>query len=453
MAFSNTLAEIRFGTGRSRNTSAPGDKGALLKSLLTADQMVVRHRTDRFMDRVAMTQEIRKLRRTRDESDDQKRAFRRAVRKGRETIGRDLGRIIARAAHTGSGFRERLVWFWADHFTIAAPNLERKLMILPYIDEAIRPHIAGRFEDMLLAVATHPAMITYLDQQISAGPNSVRAGRVENAGLNENLAREILELHTLGVGGRYDQTDVRNFAKLLTGMTVNREGELSYRQNFAEPGQQRVLGALYGGAAPDLDDIRAALRAIAAHPDTATHLARKLAVHFISDTPPDEIVAQMAAAYRDSAGELHHVYQRMLDHPSAWEPSLQKVRRPMEFIAASARAFGVAQSLQRMELTRLRQTVWTPLMRMGQKWLEAPGPDGWPEAAQAWITPQSLAARIEWAMSAPSAWMRQLPDPSAFLETALGDLASSELRFAAQGAETRADGIGLILASPEFHRR
>lgn len=452
MAFSPLLAELRFGTGRGPGLAAPRNRGAMLAALRGPDEMARRFPMGTYAERFGDVREWSRLRRARNDSDADKRAFR-LFNRGLTARGYgDLGRQIARGAETTDGFRERLAWFWADHFTVTARRQHLIQTIPAYIDEAIRPNMTGRMADLLIAVVMHPAMLSYLDQNASIGPNSPRGSQGDGRGLNENLAREILELHTLGVGGAYGQTDVRQLAELLTGLSVDRAGAMAFRPRFVEPGAEEILGETYGGRG-GLAPIRAALGAICDHPDTVRHVCRKLAIHFLADAPPEAVVADMIAAWGATGGQLMAVYDAMLAHPMSWAVPLRKVRRPLDYVVAAARALGVGAQAPEAGIRVLRDTVRAPMALMGQAWMQAPGPDGWPEASEAWITPQALAARIDWAMKVPGQWRDSLPDPRVFLEETLGDLASERLRFAAAGAETRAAGIGLILASPEFQRR
>ena len=357
---------------------------------------------------------------------------------------------LARALDAPSAFRERLVHFWADHFTVIAKNGFGVLLPGAFVDEAIRPHIGGSFADILRASTLHPAMLGYLDQVQSVGPKS-RTGRRRERGLNENLAREVIELHTLGVGASYTQADVTQMAELLTGLTVNRKGFL-FRPEMAEPGAETVLGVTYDG--DGVEPILAVLRDIATRPDTAAHIARKLAVHFVSDTPDEGMVQAMTAAFADTGGDLPAVYRAMLDHPSAWVPELAKARQPLDFIVAALRALGVdGARLMDMGEGPFRKILFTPLAGMGQPWQSPRGPDGWPEVAEAWITPQLLAARVTWAMAAPSRLVADLPEPEALLTRALGTVADARVAWAAVRAETRDQGVGVIFASPMFNRR
>ncbi|GIT90761.1 hypothetical protein JANAI62_12160 [Jannaschia pagri] len=451
MTLSPTLAAVRFGTGLSPQVPAPRGASDMLDRLAGPDHMAQRFPQPGWDVRVAGVMQWIRLRQNRKNGDAAVDAFREHARVFNAGYHADLARIVARAARTEDGFRERLAWFWADHFTVSEGQGRLRKTISGYTEDAVRPYITGRFGDLLVSAVMHPAMVSYLDQDRSVGPGSRRGQR--GGGLNENLAREVLELHTLGVGGSYTQSDVRQLAELLTGLTVTKEGLPHFQPNSAEPGAEIVLGRSYGQErAADSGAIVRVLQDLAVHPDTARHLSAKLARHFLADTPPDGLVQAMAVRWIATDGDLLSVYGVLLDHPVSAEPTLRKVRRPLEFVAAATRALGPVDRLPEQGNRLIRTMLINPMRLMGQPLQRAPGPDGWPEAAEAWVTPQTLAARIQWGMDLAGRWPN-LPDPRAFVDTALADLASPRTRFAAQAAEDRRSGIGLILSSPEFQRR
>ena len=227
----------------------------------------------------------------------------------------------------------------------------------------------------------------------------------------------------------------------------------SYRKSRAEPGEKTVLGRTYGTSGARLEGIFAALDDLARHPATAMHLARKIAVHFVSDTPDSALIDAMASRYRDTDGDLHAVYAAMLTHPSAWDFAQRNVKSPIDFVGSTLRALDVApRQIQNAKPGRILNNLMMPLALMGQEYGSAPGPDGWPEADPQWITPQRLAARLQWAMGVPHLMRRVLPDPRDFVDIALGQDVPEEVRFAANAAEDRAEGVGLVLASPAFQR-
>lgn len=458
--FDPQFAERRFGTGLGPDAALAGSTGAVLAALGARDDMAARYPIDPVESIWPTVNDLAVLRRTRRRmmgTDGQKEAsaaYSKARRALRETANRNMVNTLLRGARAPIGFRERLAQFWADHFTAAPRQRELRFFRDNFVESTIRPHVGGHFADMLKAAVTNPVMLAYLDQHLSAGP-STRMGKRRGRGLNENLAREVLELHTLGVGGAYAQTDVRQLAELFTGLGYRARDGFVFRDSWAEPGAEKILGRTYGNEGrATVEPIYKALEDLARHPDTATHLARKLAVHFVADTPSDGLVKAMEQAYRDTGGHLAAVYEAMLEHPDAWTHESSNFKQPIEFLWSSLRALGVRDA-QLNDLTAGRVQVFLagPLTVMGQSWRAPLGPDGWPEEDAEWITPQGMAARITWAMRAPSQIMGTLPDPRDFVKTALGDRVPPRLAFAVEGAEDAVSGVGLTLISPAFQRR
>lgn len=446
----STLAAIRFGTGLSPEIPAPRGPQDLLRGLRAPDDVARSFPVESWVDRFARLDEWGRLRRARRDSDDALEAFQAVNRIVSGGYHKDLQNAVLRGVTTTAGFRERLHWFWASHFAVSDGGGHLRRNIASYHEEALRPHLAGRFADLLTAAVTHPAMLVYLDQTRSIGPNSVRGRR--GGGLNENLAREVLELHTLGVGGGYTQADVGQLAELLTGLSLAKDGSMAFRRNLVEPGAETVLARSYGGDTPNRHDIIAVLADLSVHPKTARHVSFKLARHFVADVPDAGLVQAMTDAWTRSDGDLMQVYAAMLEHPAAWAPGLRKARQPLDMVVAAVRAAGAASQLGDLRLGQVRRGLTEPMQRMGQPWLRPPGPDGWPEEAEAWITPQGLAARLDWIAQFVEG-METPIDPRVFVDTALGPLAGPRTRFAADAAEDRQAGIGLVLAAPEFQRR
>lgn len=450
------LAAIRLGYGLSPLMAPPASAQAVLDSVAEAGPGPDAVTLEQV---VQQTQQLRQLSEARKANARSAQARYRAF--NRELALQpmiDLRRRLARAVDAPAGFGERLVQFWADHFTIRADGSANHLLGMAFVDQAIRPHLNGRFEDMLIAADTHPMMLRYLNQNSSYGPNSPAALRKadRNMGLNENLAREAIELHSLGVGADYDQDDVRQLAELLTGLTYRPGQDQSFFPNMAEPGAETVLGRSYGGKGKArLDDVHAVLTDLARHPDTARHLARKLAVHFLSDQPSDALVADLTAVWTETGGDLPQVYAALIDHPDLARDFRQKARQPFEFVACSMRALGLSgDQVLTIPPKEMRNFIGGALTRMGQPWNRPNGPDGWPEEAGAWITPQGLAARIEWALQMPARLTRgALPDPRDFLDAALGDTADESLQWAVPKAESTLEGVAIVLASNAFNRR
>ena len=371
----------------------------------------------------------------------------------RQRFSEDQERRLTAAVVSRQGLSERLVWFWADHFAISARGLRAQVLVPAFEADAIRPNVAGRFGTLLRAAIEHPALLEYFGQVSSVGPSS-RIGMARGSGLNENLAREVLELHTLGAGADYDQTDVRQFAELLTGLSVDyRTAEMVFRPRIAEPGPEEVLGRRYGLTRTSASAIDQALEDLAVHPATARHIARKLAVHFVADDPDPGLVSQMEETFLSTDGDLSAVYAAMLDHPASWRGLGAKVRQPFDYVVASLRAVlpPRARNLDALRGTpaegptgavaRMNQPIWLPQ-----------APNGWPEAAEAWITPPGFIARLDWASRLGAAVSHRI-DPRPLVRTALGDVARPRTRFAARAAAERWEGIALVLASPEFNRR
>lgn len=350
-------------------------------------------------------------------------------------------------AATEAPFVERLAQFWSGHFCVsAAKGGHLRSSSGAYEREAIRPHVLGRFTDMLKAVETHPAMLIYLDNQSSIGPNS-RNGRNSRRGLNENLAREILELHTLGVDGGYTQADVTALSCIITGWTVTsvdddllHGGRFTYAPARHEPGQHRMLDVAYAEAG--LDQGLAALDALARHPATARHVARKLARHFVADDPPPALVQRLEARFRETDGDLAEVARALVTAPESWSTPPGKMRTPVDLVAAAVRATGRVPEVQQGLgwLNALGQPLWQP-----------PGPNGWPETVDAWASPEGMATRLD--LAAQWGRLSGALNPRDVLDQTLGAAASRETRQAVARAESRPQGLALLFMSPEFQRR
>jgi uncharacterized protein (DUF1800 family) len=338
-------------------------------------------------------------------------------------------------------FRERLVAFWSNHFAVAVRQGPAGAVAAAFVREAIRPHVNGSFADMLLAVMRHPAMLFYLDNAQSVGPQSPQ-GRRSGAGLNENLARECLELHTVSPAAGYTQQDVTAFAAVLTGWSVEVAHEpvgFVFRPNTHEPGAKTVLGRSF----PEGEEGgRAALAFLATHPATLHHLALKLARHFTADTPPPMAVARIEAALHDSGGHLGAAARRLIEIPAAWQPAT-KLRDPQDYVVAALRALdaGVPPPVDLpAALAELGQPLWNP-----------PLPNGWPDMAESWAGPDAMMRRIDWAFLLSG----RVPDrdAAALAEAALGPLLRPATRDALHGAGSRREALTLLLTAPEFQRR
>jgi uncharacterized protein (DUF1800 family) len=356
---------------------------------------------------------------------------------------------LQRAVMADCGFVERLVVFWSNHFCISAnKGGPARMWAGSFEREAIRPHVLGRFGDMLRAVEQHPAMLFFLDNQQSLGPDS-RAGKNRNRGLNENLAREILELHTLGVGGGYTQEDVTALANIITGWTyAGRLGQLGapgsfvFNANAHQPGAQRVMGKIYD--ASGVAQGEAVLADIARHPSTAKFIAGKFARHFVADDPPPALVARLADVFTRTDGDLKALATALVDSDDAWKAPLAKMRSPYEFLIAAGRLLAQIPNDPGRYLGGLNvlgQPLWAPA-----------GPNGFPDSNAAWAAPEGIKLRLD--ISAQiSSRLADGVDPRDLLELVAADAASSETRRTIERAESRQQALALLLMSPEFQRR
>ena len=348
-------------------------------------------------------------------------------------------------AATGAhiGFVERLVWFWSNHFCISAGKIPA--MAGPYEREAIRPHVLGHFADMLQAVESHPAMLFYLDNVRSMGPDST-AGIDRDKGLNENLARETLELHTLGVRTGYTQTDVINFAKVLTGWTwfppsePIHGGEFVFNPILHQPGEQTVLGKRY--ADNGVQQGRAVLADLARHPATAHHIAVKLAAHFVADEPPPALVAKLEKTFNDSGGNLKAVAKALIGADESWTSQRTKLKAPAEWIVSVLRLTDGGPLIPIQQVigaqAQLGAALWRP-----------PAPNGYSDREAAWI--DGVPHRLDLANQFANRLATGI-DPLGMLDSALGPLASTHTRDAVARAESRAQALTLLIMSPEFLR-
>lgn len=374
----------------------------------------------------------------------------------RESAGEDFLARARLAATTPAGFRERWALFWCNHFTVSGIKLVTATVVGPFEQEAIRPRVFGRFEDLLIASTAHPGMLLYLDQAQSIGPNSRAAeffkrrqgGQGQRlGGLNENLAREILELHTVGVDGGYSQADVTEFARCLTGWSIGgrrepkKMGEFVFRDLAHEPGARTVMGKRY--SEDGVMQAYAVMKDLAASPATARHLCGKIARHFVSDTPPPALVEALERSWLASGGDLSVVARTLVASPLAWSPEAEKFKTPYEYVLSGYRVIGG----QPAAVEHL-----AGLAGMGQRPFAAPSPKGWPDEAAYWATPDALIKRMAWAQQF-SAVVAPERDPDAMARLALGARLSPTVARAVARAESRPEALSLLLMSPEFLRR
>jgi uncharacterized protein (DUF1800 family) len=402
----------------------------------------------------------------------------------RQTARRRLVEIAAAEARsalerraTGERpFVERLVAFWSNHLCV---SVTAKILVAPlaggYEREVIRPHVLGRFEDMVLASAKHPAMLVYLDNFQSIGPSS-RAAQLArrqqgSRGLNENYARELLELHTLGVNGGYTQQDVQELARILTGWTIGGllgprrgAGTLRGRGRFSqspgdrdvdadgaigfafqdalhEPGARTVLGTRY--REDGVSQGERVIRDLCRHPSTAQFVATKLVTHFVADDPPAAAVSRIARVFRESDGHLASVSRALIELPEAWDANTRKFRPPQDWLIAVLRALDVETVGEQMigVLRQLRQPLWSPQ-----------APKGFSDATQDWADPDSLLNRAELARTFARR-LRVRDDPQVLLDVVdVGD--GDPLRkLLSDNGIAPSDRVALGIAGPAFQWR
>lgn len=363
------------------------------------------------------------------------------------------------ALATEAPFVERLVHFWANHFCVSADNPQTTAFVGQFERDAIRPHVLGRFDDMLLAVERHPAMLIYLNQIQSIGPNSPAAQKAAQRnpakapGLNENLAREIMELHTLGVRSGYTQADVTEFARAMTGWTIDGIGAAGrlddgnvdsfiFRPQLHEPGPRTILGKTYAQA--DEAQARAALLDFARAPATATHIATKLARHFAGDTPPQALVERLSAAFVSGKGDLPTIYRVLIDSPECWEPRPIKFKTPWEWTISSLRGLGIGD-LGKIQVAAIQQQLGQPVWKTGS-------PAGWDDVAASWAAPDALLRRVEFAqrLVAPVGDRLDARQLGPTLLPASLTVATAEQ---VSRAESPGSALALLLVSPDFLRR
>lgn len=451
------IAVNRFGLGARPEEAPPADaRGWLLQQL---DRYQALPPAWQGVPRTAAVVEAwsEQQRAVRQAPPDQRAGVREVyLRKGREAHIASIGARTASALQTATPFVERLVHFWSNHFAVSVDKVLIVGMAGSFEADAIRPHVLGRFEDLLLAVVRHPAMLLYLDQAQSIGPASPAAQRAAERqqrprGLNENLAREILELHTLGVRSGYTQADVTEFAKALTGWTLPGAGAADvdsaattfrFMPALHEPGARTVLGRTYAEGGEQ--QARAILRDLATAPACAQYIATKLARHFVADDPPAEVVQRLAATFSRSGGDLPSVYRELVAAAAAWSPPAPKFKSPWEWAVSSLRALG-RQELPPQQAAALMNQLGQPVWRPGS-------PAGYDDVAAAWAAPDALLRRVEVAQRIAAQAGGQVDVRSLAPRVLPGVLGE-----ATAGAIARADrsetALALLLVAPEFLRR
>jgi len=383
----------------------------------------------------------------------------------RDAIVADVRSHLLTPALSARPFMERLQLFWVNHFTVSLLKGATRGLVGPFERDAIRAHAAGSFEQLLFASTTHPAMLRYLDNVQSAGPDSRavafearRAARVGEprrvTGINENLAREVLELHTLGAAssrpgadGRavYTQADVTAFAAVLTGWRVGVDGaqpEVPFDPNWHQPGAKTVLGKRYPEGPGALREV---LHDLALHPATAQFVCTKLARHVVADDPPPALVDRLAATWLKTGGDLPSVYRALVESPESWQPEQRKLKTPEEFVISSVRVLGGAERV-------FERGDGAGIGALGQRVLAPPSPAGWSDRADDWLGPDAVWKRVEWSTRVGERTGRYV-DARRVAADSLGPLASPATQTQIERASDGAQAVALLLMAPEFQRR
>ncbi|MET0313045.1 MAG: DUF1800 domain-containing protein [Hansschlegelia sp.] len=359
------------------------------------------------------------------------------------------------------GFLERLTIFWSNHFSM---SINKDAVIRGTLGQlerdVIRPNLLGKFSNMHRGVMQHPAMLTYLDNQDSIGPNSP-TGKSWGAGFNENLGRELMELHTLGTAGGYTEEDVSNMARILTGWsyvrgwesdggynggTAQNRGQFIFRADWHEPGPIKLMGETYAGEG--LKQGEKALLDLAHNKATAQHIAFKLVRHFIADEPTPDMVDPVADAFRSSRGDLGATTLALLALPAAWSAPLTKIRTPYELAIAQFRAMGT---------TYADDNVWAfsePLRLMNNLPWERGAPDGYPDETYAWLDPDGMRIRLDTAMLAVDVFGGAVnQQPLKLARSLYGASLSDEVEQALTWVTDKRAGLTLLFMTPDFQRR
>ncbi|OUR77807.1 hypothetical protein A9Q83_09830 [Alphaproteobacteria bacterium 46_93_T64] len=443
------IALNRFGLG-----AGPGDLEIVtedpaqwLRSQIRADAAIA-SRLNAFGSSSDIVKDIFEARMTSD-----KGLIKEVKKKYNKKFRIEVAARMQHAVQSTTPFAERMVAFWSNHFTVSRTKAVTGPILPAFEREAIRPHVFGKFDDMLQAVTGHVAMLSYLDNVVSVGKNS-RLGKRRNKSMNENLAREILELHTLGVNGGYTQKDVMEFAKALTGWSFggyrNRKnkkrravhGGFEFNSAIHEPGVKSILGKTYheGG----VNEAKRILTDLALHRSTANFIATKLVRHFVNDDPPPSAIRKIERVFFNSGGDLKEVSQALISLEEVWQEPLPKVKTPYEMAVSVLRA---------VDGTRVPPNLLAKgLTSMGHSPFNAPSPAGWPDVASHWLSPEALMRRVEWVRTI-STRLPATMDPTRLLAQTVAPVASGQLRDMISGAPTTDVGIALLFASAEFQRR
>lgn len=455
------IAVNRFGLGSRPDEAVPANPQKWLLAQFSQYQPAPAAWANQTKTSALLADYVKKQMEMRNADEEEKKTAKRMFK--REVRDDYLAAVRARteaALTTPSPFIERLVHFWANHFAISIEKPAVADFAGAFELEAIRPHVLGNFKDMLFAVEQHPAMLLYLDQARSIGPQSLAARRAaerqpdKKRGLNENLAREIMELHTLGVRSGYTQDDVTEFTRAMTGWSIAGIGNgkeqnndvdtngFMFRPQLHEPGARTIMGKRYDQ--PGKAQAAAVLTDLAASPATATHIASKLARHFVSDTPPASLIDRLSKVFLQDGGNLTSLYRTLVESPEAWAPTPAKFKTPWEWVVSSLRGLG-RQNLDGINIAPILNQLGQPVWRPGS-------PAGYDDIAGTWAAPNALMRRVELAQRLAAPLGDKL-DARKLGEKLLIGAISLQTRTAIARSESASTGLALLLVSPEFLRR
>ena len=446
------IALTRFGFGVSSRTTLPSTMTAQqwLKRELLPVNLAQSHSST--AQALATEFEFRQLKQQiRKASEPKKAELSKQLKALQKRINQNyrsyLFDVVEHASQAELGINWRLFDFFSNHFSVTVANRTMKLLAPTMESTAIGPNFLGSFADLLLAVIKHPAMLLYLNNERSIGPNSKVGKRKSNAGINENLAREILELHTLGVNGGYQQQDVEELAKGITGWTLGNLKKKQYGFRFNpsihEPGSRTVFGKHF----PQQGEAQgeAILTYLANRPETAKFVSYKLAKHFISDSPDEKLVTAMTKAWQASGGNIKAVVSAMIEADESWLPQPQKFKTPREFYISSLRAAGLSLSK--------RLNPYYSLRELGQLPFNAGSPAGYEDSEPDWLSSSSMLTRTDWSVQFASLWQRKVNSLPTLIHSLFSDDLSELSKNSVLRAESKVQALTLLLMSPEFQRR
>ncbi len=448
--FDSYIAFTRFGNGASPELAKLSEVGTqtwLISQLTKYEILAPKLTSEQALTNIFL---YRKEKRRVDQSPDTNEAQQTLKETRRSLLTRShqlTEQVLLQSIHTEQPIQARLLDFFSNHFSVSNSNFNMR-SIAPTLEvEAIAPHLDGFFSDMLVSVTKHPAMLYYLNNENSIGANSKIGLRRKTRGINENLGREILELHTLGVNSGYSQKDVQALSKGLTGWTIGgkKQGEhigFMFRANAHEPDEQTLLGVRYPEARRNSPQQAIdMLIDLAQNKKTAMHLSYKLAKHFISDNPPQKLVQAMSASWMKSKGHIPTVMKALIEHPESWSVNAQKFKTPREFVISICRA---------SQLGNIKPELVKTLEILGQAPFSSGSPAGFSDNAKDWASASSIMNRIEWAEHI--AGQVKLP-PIEVAKIALGNLLQVNTEKQIARAESKRQSLAMLFMSPEFLRR